>query len=130
MTYRDDVDTVYTRAMVLQRELDRTIAKLSEREAELEKLRGPAPPPPPEPKSGPTVKDQLPEHPPGATLMSRVQVLSRLRDRLEALDEEALVIVGTIVEELGDDEPTDKAELLDRLRRIAEQISQSFWRRR
>src|SRR6478735_8284738 len=110
--------------MVLQRELDRTVARLAEREAELEKLRGPAPPPPPapEPKSGP-VKDQLPEHPPGSTLMSRVQVLERLRDRLGALDEEALVMVGTIVEELGDEEPRDKAELLEQLRRIAEQIS-------
>jgi hypothetical protein len=130
MTYRDDVDTLYTRAMVLQRELDRTISRLAEREAELEKLRGPAPKPPADPPAPPVVRDQLPEHPPGATLMSRVQVLERARDRLGALDEEALIMVGTIIEELGDDEPTDKHELLERLRGIAEQISQSFWRRR
>jgi hypothetical protein len=129
MSYRDDVDTLYTRAMLLQRELDRTTARLAEREAELEKLSGPAPPKP-EPPAPPAVRDQLPEHPPGSTLMSRANILERLRERLAALDEEALVMVGSIVEELGDEEPHDKADLLEQLRRMAEQISQSFWRRR
>jgi hypothetical protein len=39
VSYRDDVDTLYTRAMILQRELDAATAKLETREAELAKLR-------------------------------------------------------------------------------------------
>lgn len=39
MSYRDDVDTLYTRAMILQRELDTANQKLATREAELAKLR-------------------------------------------------------------------------------------------
>ena len=78
----------------------------------------------------PAVRGVLPELPPGATVMSRSKVLERVRDRLGALDEEALVVVGTIVEELGDDEPLENERLLDQLRRLAEEISQSYWRRR
>ena len=40
MSYRDDVDTLYTRAMVLQRELDAAAEKLAQRDAELAQLRG------------------------------------------------------------------------------------------
>ncbi len=40
MSYRDDVDTLYTRAMILQRELDAAKDKLSARDEELARLRG------------------------------------------------------------------------------------------
>jgi len=40
MGYRDDVDTLYTRAMILQRELDAAKQSLAERDAELAKARG------------------------------------------------------------------------------------------
>jgi hypothetical protein len=40
MGYRDDVDTLYTRAIVLQRELDQMQDKLAQRDAELASLRG------------------------------------------------------------------------------------------
>ncbi|HEX4421087.1 MAG TPA: hypothetical protein VH165_24385 [Kofleriaceae bacterium] len=40
MGYRDDVDTLYTRAIVLQRELDQMQDKLAQRDAELARLRG------------------------------------------------------------------------------------------
>jgi len=157
MSYRDDVDTLYTRAMILQKELDRANEQLAERDAELSRLRGPAfsaadtspgmrqlrtlPDPdevlarlvaPSEEDSGairalpPMPEDVRPSEPP----MSRAKVLERLRDRLGALDEEALVVIGTIIEELGDEAPLDKSELLERLRPIAERITQSFWRRR
>jgi len=39
MGYRDDVDTLYTRAMILQRELDAATQTLAERDAELAKVR-------------------------------------------------------------------------------------------
>ena len=156
MSYRDDVDTLYTRAMILQRELDRATQALEEREAELAQLRGPnfAPaetspgirvlrtlPDPDDVLSrlvdtmdhtpAPAVRGVLPELPPGATVMSRSKVLERVRDRLGALDEEALVVVGTIVEELSDEVlPSENELLLDQLRSLAERISQSYWRRR
>lgn len=156
MSYRDDVDTLYTRAMILQRELDRATELLEQREAELAQLRPAASFSPAETSPGiralrtlpdpddvlarlvdtadrtpaPAVRGVLPELPPGATLMSRSKVLERVRDRLGALDEEALVVVGTIVEELGDDEPLENERLLEQLRALAEEISQSYWRRR
>ncbi len=156
MSYRDDVDTLYNRAMILQRELDRATQQLEEREAELAQLRGPAFSPAetspgirvlrtlPDPDDvlarlvdtadrtpAPAVRGVLPELPPGATVMSRSKVLERVRDRLGALDEEALVVVGTIVEELGDEGlPSENELLLERLRALAEEISQSYWRRR
>jgi hypothetical protein len=40
MGYRDDVDTLYTRAMILQRELDAAKEQLAERDAELSRARG------------------------------------------------------------------------------------------
>lgn len=40
MSYRDDVDTLYTRAMILQRELDAANNKLVARDEELARLRG------------------------------------------------------------------------------------------
>jgi len=40
MSYRDDVDTLYTRAMILQRELDAAQDKLVARDEELARLRG------------------------------------------------------------------------------------------
>ena len=40
MSYRDDVDTLYTRAMILQRELDAAKDTLAARDEELAKLRG------------------------------------------------------------------------------------------
>jgi hypothetical protein len=40
VSYRDDVDTLYTRAMILQRELDAAQDKLAKREAELAALQG------------------------------------------------------------------------------------------
>ncbi len=159
MTYRDDVDTLYTRSMILQKELDRANEQLAEREAELTVLRGPAfgaaetspgmrtlrtlPNPddvlarlvdPDDATPAQAVRslpgslpDELrPFDPP----MSRAKVLERVRDRLGALDEECLVVIGTIIEELGDEAPPDKSELVDRLRLIAERITQSFWRRR
>lgn len=147
MSYRDDVDTLYTRAMILQRELDRANERLAERETELAKLRGPtfaAAETSPDMRVLRSLPDPddvlarlvdiddvgvLPEHPPGATMMSRAKVLERARDRLGALEEEALVVIGTIIEELGDEVPTDKSDLLERLRPIAERISQSYWRR-
>ncbi len=43
MGYRDDVDTLYTRAMILQRELDAAKDQLAERDAELARARGGAP---------------------------------------------------------------------------------------
>ena len=147
MSYRDDVDTLYTRAMILQRELDRANERLAERENELAKLRGPTFSPAetspdmrvlrslPDPDDvlsrlvDTDTAGVLPEHPPGATMMSRAGVLERARDRLGALEEEALVVIGTIIEELGDEVPTDKSDLLERLRPIAERISQSYWRR-
>jgi len=148
MSYRDDVDTLYTRAIVLQKELDRANDLLAERDAELVRLRGPAIPivdtspflrelrelPDPD-----TVLARLvdatdsspssavrPSEPP----MSRAKVLERLRDRLGALDEEALVLIGTIIEELGDEIPLDRARILEELKPLAERITQSFWRRR
>jgi hypothetical protein len=158
MTYRDDVDTLYTRAIILQKELDRANDQLAERDAELTRLRGPAfaavetspgmrqlrsLPDPDDvlarlvdaedatPAAAvrtlpPLAEDVRPTEPP----MSRGKVLERLRDRLGALDEEALVVIGTIIEELGDEAPLDKSGLLERLRPIAERITQSFWRRR
>ncbi len=158
MSYRDDVDTLYTRAMILQKELDRANEQLAEREAELARLRGPAftaadtspgmrqlrtLPDPDEvlarlvdPSDDsteaviralpPLLGDERPSEPP----MSRGKVLERVRDRLGALDEEALVIIGTIIEELGDEVSLDKASVLPQLRAIAERITQSFWRRR
>lgn len=151
MTYRDDVDTLYTRAMILQKELDRANEQLAEREAELAALRGPqftaADTSPgmrtlrtlPDPDEvlarlvdatdatpAPAVDEPRPTAPP----MSRGKVLERLRDRLGALDEESLVMIGTIIEELGDEATIDKTELLERLRTIAEGITESFWRRR
>ena len=155
MSYRDDVDTLYTRAIILQRELDRASLLLEEREAELARLRGPNFSPAetspgiralrdlPDPDDvlarlvdtvdqtpAPAVRGVLPELPPGATVMSRSKVLERVRDRLGVLDEEALVVVGTIVEELSDEEPLENERLLDELRSLAERISQSYWRRR
>jgi len=158
MSYRDDVDTLYTRAMILQRELDRATQLLEEREAELAQLRGPSFSPAetspglralrtlPDPDDvlarlvdtadqtpAPAVRarvPELPELPPGATVMSRSKVLERVRDRLGALDEEALVVIGTLVEELSDEEPLENERLLDELRAMAERISQSYWRRR
>ncbi len=159
MSYRDDVDTLYTRAMILQKELDRANEQLAERDAELSRLRGPAfsaadtspgmrqlrtlPDPdevlarlvaPSDDDSTEAVIRALPPLPedvrPSEPPMSRARVLERLRDRLGALDEEALVVIGTIIEELGDEAPLDKSELLERLRPIAERITQSFWRRR
>ena len=62
--------------------------------------------------------------------MSRGKVLERVRDRLGALDQEALLMIGTLIEELGDDATIDRARLLDQLRPIAERITQSFWHRR
>lgn len=159
MSYRDDVDTLYTRAMILQKELDRANEQLAEREAELTALRGPAfgaaetspgmrtlrtlpdpdavlarlvDPSDASPATsvrsllGPLEDEVRPTEPP----MSRGKVLERLRDRLGALDEESLVVIGTIIEELGDEIPIDKSELLERLRPIADRITQSFWRRR
>ncbi|MBL0214223.1 MAG: hypothetical protein IPQ07_10070 [Myxococcales bacterium] len=162
MSYRDDVDTLYTRAMVLQRELDRATAQLAEREAELEALRGPAfsaaetspevravralrdlpdpddvlarlvdatdaTPATPVRWLGLPVPDlALSSSPP----MSRGKVLERVRDRLGALDQEALLMIGTLIEELGDEATIGRARLLDQLRPIAERITQSFWHRR
>ena len=40
MSYRDDVDTLYTRAMILQRELDAAKEKLEAQDAELARVRG------------------------------------------------------------------------------------------
>lgn len=40
MSYRDDVDTLYTRAMILQKELDAAKDKLVARDEELARLRG------------------------------------------------------------------------------------------
>jgi len=40
VSYRDDVDTLYTRAMILQRELDQANEKLAARDEELATLRG------------------------------------------------------------------------------------------
>ena len=40
MSYRDDVDTLYSRALILQRELDAAKEKLSARDEELARLRG------------------------------------------------------------------------------------------
>jgi hypothetical protein len=40
VSYRDDVDTLYTRAMILQRELDAAKDKLLARDEELAQLRG------------------------------------------------------------------------------------------
>lgn len=157
MTYRDDVDTLYTRAMLLQKELDRANDQLAERDAELDRLRGPAfsaaetspgmrqlrDLPDPDDvlarlvdadDATPAVRTALPPLPeaerPSELWMSRGKVLERLRDRLGALDEEALVVIGTIIEELGDEAPFDKSGLLERLRPLAERITQSFWRRR
>jgi hypothetical protein len=158
MTYRDDVDTLYTRAMILQKELDRANDQLAERDAELTRLRGPQFTPAetspgmrqlrdlPDPDdvlarlvdaSDATPASAIRELPPlpeavrpSAPPMSRGKVLERLRDRLGALDEECLVVIGTIIEELGDEAPRDKSELLERLRPIADRITQSFWRRR
>ncbi len=158
MTYRDDVDTLYTRAMILQKELDRANRQLAESDAELTRLRGPsfaaAETSPgmrqlrslPDPDAvlarlvdagdatpAPAVRalPPLPEHVrPSEPPMTRGKVLERLRDRLGALEDEALVVIGTIIEELGDEAPLDKSELLERLRPLADRITQSFWRRR
>jgi hypothetical protein len=40
VSYRDDVDTLYSRALVLQRELDTAQQKLAQRDAELAQLQG------------------------------------------------------------------------------------------
>ncbi|MFT3698833.1 MAG: hypothetical protein QM831_37145 [Kofleriaceae bacterium] len=67
MGYRDDVDTLYQRSLILQKELDQAQERLAERERELEHLRGPFA----KHDTSPGIR-QLRELPPAETLLSRL----------------------------------------------------------
>jgi hypothetical protein len=163
VSYRDDIDALYTRATVLQRELEAAQQKLADRDAELARLRD-------EPfareDTSPGLR-QLREAAPAETLLSRLiaglptqaedpdqdrwepetpvsnlpppEWLVRQRDRLARLettrahlgelDDEALALVGSVVEELASRSSTLRPEIVDRLRPIVQAISAAYWRR-
>lgn len=141
MGYRDDVDTLYQRSLILQKELDQATERLAQRERELEHLRG-----------DPFVKQdtspglrQLRELPPAETLLSRLVdtisqpvsppkppewldsfhrravVLEQSRDRLDRLDDETLVLIGALIEELAT-EPATRGHILASIRPIVDAI--------
>lgn len=147
MGYRDDVDTLYQRSLILQKELDQATERLAQRERELEQLRG-----------DPFVKQdtspglrQLRELPPAETLLSRLVdtisqpvsqaapqpppkppewldsfhrravVLEQSRDRLDRLDDETLVLIGALIEELAT-EPATRGHILASIRPIVDAI--------
>lgn len=130
MSYRDDLEALYTRATILQRELDAANDRLAAREAELAALRGESYG---VERTSPGMRAlrELPDieevfarightsaerHVPDpwseptplpmpdlvtlAQHPSRHEVLAKLGDLLPSLDEVALVLVGAIVEEL------------------------------
>lgn len=143
MGYRDDVDTLYQRSLILQKELDQATERLAQRERELEQLRGD---PFTHQDTSPGLR-QLRELPPAETLLSRLVdtisqpgpppqpkppewldsfhrravVLEQSRERLDQLDDETLVLVGALIEELAT-EPATRDHILASIRPIVDAI--------
>ncbi len=144
MGYRDDVDTLYQRSLILQKELDQATERLSQRERELETLRGPFG----REDTSPGLR-QLRELPPAETLLSRLvdtlerrdetpppqpppaawlgpfhrraAMLEQSREHLDQLDDETLLLVGALIEELAT-ETTTHDQILSALRPIVDAI--------
>jgi hypothetical protein len=156
MGYRDDVDTLYQRAIILQKELDRSEERLAEREKELAGLRGErqfredtSPGlralrtlPPAETLLSRLVntltgRTEPPPEPRAESLESswltpyhrRASALEAARDRLDKLDDETLAIVGAIIEELAM-EPERRDAVLCSLRPLVDDITNAYDRRR
>jgi hypothetical protein len=158
MGYRDDVDTLYQRSLILQKELDAAQQRLADRDAELEKLRGGNQFEIPDTSPGLRTLRDLP---PAETLLSRLvdtisslprfvtdpvqpqqdpmeliqpelrhraAVLEAAREHLDHLPDKLLMIVGTIIEDLALEKP--QRELIERLRVISEEIAINYQRRR
>ena len=110
MGYRDEDDTLYQRSLILQRELDHARAELAERDRELAAFHG-APPA----RDATRLK----------SYQRRAAVLEAARDRLDKLDDETLVVIGSIIEELAM-EPARRDGVLEELRPICGRIATEY----
>jgi hypothetical protein len=153
MSYRDDVDTLYTRAMILQRELDAAQAKIAERDAELARMRGGSSTRAPTSPGMRTLRE-LPDVdearsrlvntsvklsplpmpnwaaigsslPHAGSTSHRSQLVELVRDRVALLSSDDLGLVSKIVAELTDKEAGIDEELRKRLRGLASDIAAS-----
>ena|GEM_PF-7025577 len=150
--YRDDVDTLYQHALILQKELDQSQDRLADRDRELERLRGPLGR---REQTSPGIR-QLRQLPPAHTLLSRLVstisrtppslpttprptrvepvfvdeahkhavILEQSREQLGHLDGEALVLVGALIEELAL-APETRKTLLSELRPIIDAVTKA-----
>ena len=149
--YRDDVDTLYQHALILQKELDQAQEKLADRDQELERLLGTRNR---RHDTSPGMR-QLRQLPPAHTLLSRLVstisrtppplpgvrpmrsetvfideehehavILEQSREELGRLDNETLVLVGALIEELAL-APETRNMLLSELRPIVDAIAKA-----
>src|SRR5262249_29163848 len=137
--YRDDAEALFTRATVLEQELELAHRRLAERDRELAALRSGQPVP--SRVDADAVLDRLfwdeereaqrelsveqnerrrfkrPSVPPPparskpAPRLDRAKVLERARDALGALDAQPLLMVGAVMETLGDEHDIRTATL-------------------
>ncbi len=110
MGYRDDDDTHYQRSLILQRELDLVRAQLADRNRELAAFHG-APPS----RDATSLK----------SYQRRAAVLEAARDRIDKLDDETLIVIGSIIEELAM-EPARRDSVLEELRPICGRIAVEY----
>jgi hypothetical protein len=152
VSYRDDVDTLYSRALVLQRELDDAQRRLEQREAEIAELKGEARPPRADTSPGIRELRTLPDphaaldrlvdssdkrgrdhhltpipmpdwgHIVGKATPTPSVLVERMRDRVAMLTPEDLLLVAKIVDELTDVRGSDE-ELRKRLRWLASELA-------
>ena len=110
MGYRDEDDTLYQRSLILQHELDRARAELAECNRELAAFQG-----------APPARDVTSLK----SYQRRAAVLEAVRDRLDKLDDETLIMIGSIIEELAM-EPARRDGVLDNLRPICGRIAAEY----
>ena len=156
MGYRDDVDTLYQHALILQKELDQAQEKLAERDRELERFRGRIER---RDDTSPGIR-RLRQFPPAHTLLSRLVstiartppplpgarqkhaettfadedhkhsvILEQSREHLAHLDNETLVLIGALIEELAL-APETRKTLLVELRPIVDAVAKAHATRR